>query len=203
MYYACRYPREFKAEDIVQCPGFKVEILKTNIDRYDSDPERKWYRVKVIVKHDDNRIMDLPCNTLCYVSSEGNKRIYSKPIKCNTCHQIVRLYYPESTGMHGSWICPECGTEYPFMFYDIKSDKDYNPMRKVYTGTMQAEVGDKVIYVGHDGKSHGAVVTTMHTSYNADLVYDNGTGKQIATSVPFDSRACLSGTWRKSKEDQV
>jgi hypothetical protein len=122
---ACRYPRALKTGDIVQCPGYKAEILKANPDRYDGDGKRQWYRVRILAAA-ENRIMDLPCNTLCYVSPEGDKLIYSEPVGCDSCGRTVRLSYPEDMGMDGYWTCPECGRQYPFAFYDIKCDSDYD-----------------------------------------------------------------------------
>lgn len=52
---------------------------------------------------------------------------YAKPGICSGCNKKVKLYYPETMGMQGHWICPECGMEYPFMFYEIKHDPDYKP----------------------------------------------------------------------------
>jgi len=147
MCYACKYPREFKVGDIVKINGGKVEILKTNIDRAESDPERKWYRVKVLVEHDDNRIMDFPCNTLCHVSPEGNKRIYSRLYNCPNCKKLVRFSYPEDISFQGHWECPECDFKLAFAFYDLKEDETYRPgdvhELKTLPGYFMALVGNR------------------------------------------------------------
>lgn len=123
---ACKYPREFNDGDIVQCPGFKVEIIKKYAETRNNEPDRKWYLVHVLgVESDPDRKMDLPCNTLCYISPEGDRNIYAKPGICSGCGKLVRLSYPETMGMHGHWACPECGLQYPFMFYSIKQDREY------------------------------------------------------------------------------
>lgn len=123
---ACKYPRELNVGDVVSTLGSDYEILKTHIDRADDDPERQWYRTKLLTGPNAGYISDNPCNMLCHTSPEGNKRIYAKPGMC-VCGKVVRLSYPENTSMHGAWECPECGTEYPFMFYEIKQDTDYDP----------------------------------------------------------------------------
>ena len=138
MCQACKYPREFKVGDRLHVCGSDIEIVKQYQETRNNEPDRKWYQVHILgLEHDPNRMIDWPCNTLCSVSPEGNQKIYAKPGICSGCGKRVRLYYPETMGMHGYWTCPECGMQYPFMFYDIKCDRGYDPEKLETTGVDQ------------------------------------------------------------------
>lgn len=131
---ACRYPREFSIGQSVETGRGKGEILKQyavgerkSCIRGEEDPSRKWYRVRLleVIGSDPEREIDLPCNVLCSISPEGNKRIYSRFCKCYKCEEMVRLSYPETAGVNGHWTCPKCGAKYPFMFWKISKDAEY------------------------------------------------------------------------------
>jgi hypothetical protein len=121
---ACRYPREYEVGDKVKALGSVVEVIQKYNEPRNGELDRQWYRIKVKNVAGDYNEIDMPCNTLCYADQDTERFIFSKPTRCEICREVVRLKYPENSGMHGEWSC-ECGAIYPFAFYDIKADTTY------------------------------------------------------------------------------
>lgn len=121
---ACKYPKEYEVGDKVKALGSVVEVIHKYNEHRDGVIDRQWYRIKIENVAGGFNETDMPCNTLCYADQDTERFIFSKLTKCGDCQEVVRLKYPENSGIHGEWSC-ECGVKYPFTFYGIKHDKEY------------------------------------------------------------------------------